>query len=150
MFIVSANPQRTRLTRSRVFSVGHVLALAWLLGASIAAQSPGIPIAPGVPAHHPEIIDPTSRFSDSSIEARQAKMLNVERQRVIVADTDRILQLARELNADANADTPTMSQVERMRKADEIEKLAKIVREKMTNAIGMPPPPSPYSVWQQQ
>ena len=87
---------------------------------------------------------PPSASGHLTIETRQVKMLNIERQKAIVTDTDRILQLARELNADANSGNSSMSLTERLRKADEIAKLAKTVREKMAYAIGMPLPANPY------
>ena len=52
--------------------------------------------------------------------------------------------MARELNADANSGNSSMSLTERLRKAEEIAKLAKTVREKMAYAIGMPLPANPY------
>jgi len=129
----------------------RVVTAALLLGAPIAAQSPtapAIPISPDVAQVRQAILDPSMVFSDTKIEARQAKMLNIQRQQAIVTDTEKILQLARELEADANSARPTMSVAERMHKAEEIEKLAKTVREKMTYAIGAPPPPNPYAAWQ--
>lgn len=127
--------------------LGRLLAIALLLGAPIAAQSPGSsPMSPP----RPPVLDPSMGFNDNSIAERQAKMLNVERQKVIVSDTARILELARQLNADAASDYTTLSAAERVHKAEEIEKLAKTVREKMIFAIGVPPPVNPYSPWQQR
>ena len=126
----------------------RVLSLALLLGVPIAAQSPGVPIAPGIATPRQPILDTTMGFGDSSIGERQAKMLNIERQKTIVTDTERILQLARELDADANSDNPSMSEAVRMQKAEEIEKLAKTVREKMTYAVSAPQPANPYAPWQ--
>ncbi len=103
------------------------------------AQSPGTQGPP--PQPHMQVLNPFTGFSQVTMEVRQAKMLNIQRQKAIVDDTDRILQLARELNADAIAENPVMSAAERMEKAEEIEKLAKTVRDKMTFAIGAPPPP---------
>jgi HAMP domain-containing protein len=130
---------------------GRIVTAVLLLGAPIAAQSPTappIPISPGIGHVRLAMTDPSMFFSDTKIEARQAKMLNVQRQQAIVTDTEKILQLARELEADAHSARPTMSLAERMHKAEEIEKLAKTVREKMTYAIGAPPPPNPYAAWQ--
>ena len=140
MSILFPNPQDKlpggvcpRISRS-------VLAAALLLGAPMIAQLPG---AEG-PIARPQVLDPSLGFRHLTIETRQVKMLNIERQKAIVTDTDRILQLARELNADANSGNSSMSLTERLRKADEIAKLAKTVREKMAYAIGMPLPANPY------
>lgn len=129
----------------------RILTVVLLLGAPSAAQSPtspGIPITPGVVSVRQAIMDPSADFSGTSIEARQARMLNLQRQQAIVTDTEKILQLARELDEDANSARPAMSLAQRMHKAEEIQKLAKTVREKMTYAIGAPPPPNPYAPWQ--
>ncbi|HWE86393.1 MAG TPA: hypothetical protein VG267_15725 [Terracidiphilus sp.] len=125
------------------------LAIALLLGAPVAAQSPG---TQGPPAtSHPQVLDPFVGFNDANIAGHQAKMLNIQRQKAIVSDTDKILKLARELNADATSGYSNLSPAERLRKADEIEKLAKNIREKMTYAVGMPAPVNPYApVWPQR
>jgi hypothetical protein len=124
----------------------RVLAAALLMVCPMMAQSPGTQGPPATP--HLQVLDPSSGFGDVKIQERQVKMLNDQRQKAIVADTDKILQLARELNADAASENPTFSAAQRMQKAEEIEKLAKNVREKMTNAIGVPPPANPYAPWQ--
>ena len=51
-------------------------------------------------------------------------------------------------NADLNANSATMSPATRMQKMDEIEKLARNVKEKMTYAVGHAPDAGPYTVWQ--
>lgn len=89
-------------------------------------------------------------LNDVSVGERQAKMLNIQRQKAIVSDTDKILQLARELNDDAASGYSNLSDPERMHKAEEIEKLAKNVREKMTYAIGAPPPANPLTPFSQR
>ena len=78
---------------------------------------------------------------------RRIRALNNERQKQIVADTDKLLKLARELNdevAKANTGTLTMDE---LRKIADIEKLARNVRQKMTESVGEPqttiPPPVP-------
>ena len=109
-------------------------AAALLLGCSIAAQSPGVPL--GLPGEG----QATSRFpkrqpSDGtplSMDQKRIAVLNRMRQRAIVSDTDRLLLLAKELNADS----ASMAAAERVRKAGEIEKLAKSVKEKMSYAVG--------------
>lgn len=125
--------------------LGHLLAIALFLGAPIAAQSPG---SGGVPSSRTQVLDPSLGFDDSSIAARQAKMLNIERQKAIVTDTKKILELARELNADAASGYTTLTAPQRLHKAEEIQKLAKTVREKMIFAIGLPPPVNPYGTLQ--
>ena len=77
------------------------------------------------------IIPDVSIPRDTRMERDQAKMRNMDRQKQIVADTQKLVTLANELNAaveKSNKDTLSMDVI---RKADEIEKLAKSVREKM-------------------
>jgi hypothetical protein len=82
---------------------------------------------------------------DPSMFERRIRALNVERQKQIVSDTDKLLKLARELNdevAKANTGTLTMDE---LHKIADIEKLARNVRQRMTESVGEPqtnlPPP---------
>ncbi len=126
----------------------RLFALALLLGLPVAAQSPGNTNL-AMPVQHPITSDSAPGFEDAMMVARQVKLLNIERQKSIVSETGKILQLARELNADANSDESTMSPSERIRKAEEIQRLAKSVREKMTYAVApIAAPYSPYSAVQ--
>lgn len=144
MFAGSSRSHRTSTAVAAV-RVCRLLAIALLLGLPMAAQSPGSQNGPPMPRS--PVLDPNLGFNDTSMVERQVKMLNVQRQKSIVSDTAKILQLARELNDDANAENPTLSPAERMRKADEIEKLARSVREKMINAISVPEPANPFTPW---
>lgn len=58
-------------------------------------------------------------------------MRNVERQKQLVADTQRLLSLANELKSDVDKSTKDTLSLDVIRKADEIEKLAHTVKEKM-------------------
>jgi hypothetical protein len=64
-------------------------------------------------------------------EEEQAKMRNVERQKELVADTQKLLNLANELKTDVDKSTKDTLSLDVIRKADEIEKLAHNVKEKM-------------------
>lgn len=64
----------------------------------------------------------------------QLKALNEQRHTQLVADTGRLLQLARELKADAGKDDDGTLSASVIRKTEQIEKLAKSVREKMKAA----------------
>lgn len=68
-------------------------------------------------------------------EEKQLRMLNAERQKSMVADANKLLKLARELDSEvgsANANPPTVMQ---LRKLAEIEKLAHNVKEKMSTSV---------------
>jgi len=76
---------------------------------------------------------------DSTIAGRRAKMMNTERRKSLITDSDRLFKLASDLNnqiAHSNSGSLTPDQ---LRMVAEIEKLAHDVREKMTMTV---PPPS--------
>jgi hypothetical protein len=80
---------------------------------------------------------PASVFDQpGSIEdERQLRLLNADRQKELVADTNKLLKVARELDSEmtaADADIPTPAQ---LRKAAEIEKLAHSVKQKMVTSV---------------
>lgn len=62
---------------------------------------------------------------------KQLKSLNALRQKRLVSDTDKLLQLATELKAEVEKPGKDASSGRAITKADQIEKLAKSVREKM-------------------
>jgi hypothetical protein len=85
--------------------------------------------------------------SDLSDEQKRLLALNIQRQRAMVSDTNKLVRLADELNdeiASANPESLTPAQ---MRKVAEIEKLAHSVKQKMSTSLqGTPayrpqPPP---------
>lgn len=83
----------------------------------------GIPVT-SVPSESDTPISPQT-------EEEQAKMRNADRQKQLVADTQRLLSLANELKADVDKSTKDTLSLDVIRKADEIEKLAHTVKEKM-------------------
>ena len=73
-------------------------------------------------------------------EARkaQAKRANLDRQKALQRDTDRLMQLATELKQYVDKSNENTLSVSVIRKAEEIEKLAKNVKEKMKADAYMP------------
>ena len=72
---------------------------------------------------------------DSTINGRRAKMMNNERRKLLVTDSDKLFKLATELNnqiAHSNSESLTPDQ---LRMVAEIEKLARSVRDKMTMIV---------------
>ena len=59
------------------------------------------------------------------------RMRNVERQKKLQADTDKLLALATALKTDMDKSTKDTLSLDVVRKADEIEKLAHSVKERM-------------------
>jgi hypothetical protein len=77
---------------------------------------------------------------------RQVREANKKRQQDIREDTEKLFQLSGELKAAVEKSNEHMLSIDVVRKAEEVEKLAKKVKEKMKEAIGPPPPsgvPSP-------
>jgi hypothetical protein len=65
------------------------------------------------------------------MEDEQAKLRNAERQKKLVEDTTKLLALANELKAAVDKSDKNTLSLDVVRKADEIEKLAHSVKEKM-------------------
>lgn len=66
------------------------------------------------------------------------KEANKKRQQEIRDDTDKLFQLATELKAAVDKSNENMLSIDVVRKADEVEKLAKRVKEKMKESVGPP------------
>jgi len=70
---------------------------------------------------------------------KQLKEANKKRQQDLKNDTDKLFQLATELKAAVDKTTENTLSLEVIRKADEVEKLARRVREKMKETVGTAP-----------
>lgn len=68
------------------------------------------------------------------LSAKQLRALNEQRQKQIVADTERLLHLAEELNRELDGSN-NLPADEEMRKVSQIEKLARSVKDKMREAV---------------
>jgi hypothetical protein len=102
-----------------------------------------VPQNPQIPMTSP--LGPNSTFQE-----RRIRELNVERQKEMVADTDKLLKLTAELNADIAQTHSTSFTPDQLRLLARIEKLAKSVKDKMSNPVqgtifddSFPPPMSP-------
>jgi hypothetical protein len=113
------------LSRSRLQPVTLVLAAAlafaeiWI-GPAFALQS-----SPRTPAE-----------LEKEMQDKQLKEANKKRQQDIRNDTDRLFELATELKAAVDKSNEHLLSLDVVRKADEVEKLAKRVKEKMKESIG--------------
>jgi hypothetical protein len=77
--------------------------------------------------------------SDNPIgEQRRLRMLNVERQKSMVKDADKLLKLARELDEEVNRPTNATYDQAEYSKVAEIEKLAHKVKDKMSSPVQAP------------
>lgn len=69
---------------------------------------------------------------------RMAREANKKRQQDIREETDKLFQLATELKAAVDKSNENLLSLDVVRKADEVEKLAKKVKEKMKESVGPP------------
>lgn len=74
------------------------------------------------------------------MEEERAKALNRERQKRLQQDTDKLLELATALKQQVDKSSENMLSLDVVKKAEEIEKLAKSVKEKMKAENLMPGP----------
>ena len=86
-------------------------------------QQPQSPLSPG--------ITDTDGPLNPQLEHDQARMRNLDRQKQLVADTERLLNLANELKTEVDKSNKDTLSLDVIKKADEIEKLAHTVKEKM-------------------
>ena len=68
-------------------------------------------------------------------EQQQAMLRNIDRQKRLVADTDKLLELATDLKQQVDKSTKDTLSVDVIKKADEIEKLAHSVKERMKGSV---------------
>lgn len=75
---------------------------------------------------------------DSEMNGKRQLALNIERQKRMVADTNKLLKMARELNDEVAASNAGTLTPEQLHKIAEIEKLARSVKERMTTGSAEP------------
>ncbi len=125
-------------------ALGLSLALALTSPPAVFSQSQGPPPGVGQSAMRPGFpsqqgLDPIAPADyDPVMMERRLRALNMERQKEMVSDTNKLLKLARELNAEVAANKSGALTPDQLRKIAEIEKLARNVRERMITGIGAP------------
>jgi negative regulator of sigma E activity len=72
-------------------------------------------------------------------ELERLRLLNADRQKTMVSDTNRLLRLVNELSAEISASHENSLTPVQLRKLAEIEKLAHSVKEKMSTSLVGPP-----------
>jgi hypothetical protein len=95
-------------------------------GQSTGKGSLGNTVPPSLPPIAPDLEPPSQ-----DMQANQERMRNRDRQKQLVMDTQKLLTLANELKVDVDKSTKDTMSLDVIRKADEIEKLAHTVKEKM-------------------
>jgi hypothetical protein len=73
--------------------------------------------------------------TDPSFIAKRQEALNVDRQKSIVSDTNKLLMLARQLDAEIASNPTDRLTSEELHKIGEIEKLARSVKAKMAQSF---------------
>ena len=113
--------------------IARTLSICLLLAISpkAQAQSPRMPAPPAPPARVDGV--PTSDADDAQQrQARElAKKANLQRQTALKADTDKLLKLAVELKNVVDKSNENVLSLDVLKKAEEIEKLAHSVKDKM-------------------
>ncbi len=105
-----------------------------LHGSSCAAQSTSasqepstLSSRPNSPLHPEEPPDPMVHRA----EQRMVERRNSERQKNLTTDTDKLLELAQQLKVEVDKSSKDQLSVDVVKRAEQIEKLAKSVKEKM-------------------
>jgi hypothetical protein len=114
-----------------LLNVRLLLALGLLaVGISVSASAQNIP-QPGLPPVSGQPGDQDAQRAQSKMEREMAKKAAKERQAAIKRDTDKLLELATELKDNVDKSSENTLSMDVVKKAEEIEKLAKSVKEKM-------------------
>jgi hypothetical protein len=88
--------------------------------------------------------------AQKEMQDRMAREANKKRQQDIREQTDKLFQLATELKAAVDKSNENLLSLDVIRKAEEVEKLAKKVKEKMKESVGpsaRPEMPTPVPVY---
>ncbi len=123
---------------------GRVIACLAVMAAFAGAAHPGQQ-APSLNPDKPYLMPAANNLPDANAQMQmrdqQAKQknyeaANAERKKQIAEDSERLLKLATDLKAEVDKTTKDTLSLTVIRKADEIEKLAHNVKEKMKLTVG--------------
>ena len=115
--------------------IAACLALA-VLGVSTADAQTRVPQIGSRSDQHISSMDaPPGVDGTVNMQTRRIRELNIERQKALVSDTDDLLKLTKQLNAEVARDRSSSLTPEQVRMLAKIEKLAKSVREKMSDPV---------------
>jgi hypothetical protein len=113
----------------RVITLSAVLLATGAAGAAQMSSQVG---SPSQTPHTPFGTRPEeSDGMPASVREQAEKSRQTERQKKLIADTDRLLALANELKLDMDKTTKDTMSIQVIKKAEEIEKLAHNVKERM-------------------
>ena len=97
----------------------------------LAIPVPGQTRRPPMPKGDPTEAQSDADASQQRMERDMAKKANVERHNALKNDANKLLKLASELKQDVDKSNENVLSLDVLKKAEEIEKLAKSVKEKM-------------------
>jgi hypothetical protein len=115
-----------------------ILTVGAQFGQQATPGRPGKPYLDGTPlptANLPDVYD-QERMRERQAEQQNYEAANAERKKQIAADSAKLLKLATDLKAEVDQSNKDMLSLNVIRKAEEIEKLAHNVKEKMKLAVG--------------
>jgi hypothetical protein len=119
-----------RLLRLAMFGLAFLAGVSGTYSPAQLAQ-PFPPQQQPAPARPGEGLSPMGPSISPEIQAQQARTRNSDRQKQLVKDTDKLLVLATQLKQDVDKTNKDVLSVDVIKKADEIEKLAHSVKERM-------------------
>jgi hypothetical protein len=134
----SYNPDIVFLTRSCVRRLIFIL-LLMCIGSWVPARGAFLPKT-FTQGTDPQFGQRRNEMSpdEQQAERERVRARNKERQQKLKQDTDKLLQLATELKEYVDKTNENILSIEVIKKTNEIEKLAKSVREKMKTAYDVP------------
>lgn len=101
----------------------------------------------------PQMGIPSTVTRNGPFQERRIRQLNIERQKELVSETNDLLKLTAQLNAEVAKNHSSSLTPDQERTLARIEKLAKSVREKMSNPVqgsvfedSFPPPMAPAGI----
>jgi len=119
--------------------IGRLWRVSWMipiLALIAGAQSFPSSQLPGQGSPHVRNPYGTSPESDPLYEQKRMNALNADRHKSMVSDTEKLLQLAKQLDAEIAANSTDGLTSQEMKQVAEIEKLARNVKEKMARSFG--------------
>lgn len=129
-----------RWTPSLCWGLG--LAMVFVIVSARAVRSQSGPPRSIINRPAPMPTDPAASGDyDPTMMERRLTALNIERQKQMVSDTNKLLKLARELNDEVAENSSATLTSDQLHKIAEIEKLARSVKEKMADGTGQSSPP---------
>lgn len=124
-------------------ALAFIMAIGALWGTAAQAQQMQLPSTMqmpgmGTPSQIPPLTDPDLSGPGRVFQEQRIKALNNERQKELVSDTNKLLKLTAQLDAQVGNGRSDSFTLDQLRMLARIEKLAKSVKEKMSNPISMP------------